>query len=155
MKAKFLVPIGFSVLIGFLLGQIFFNQYDNNSISVFNEGETLYFIDFGKFDNMSILKDKVKNYNDFLVVLESDGYHVYAGISKKKDVANRIKGYYRKIGNNVYIKEKKVANRTFLNILGEYDKITSIASNDKDLLSIEKIVISNYEEMVVSNDVEN
>lgn len=152
MKIKFLIPIIFSIVIGFLLGQVFFSEYNNESLTAFNEGETVYFIQLGVYQNINNIKENLSNYEEFLIELEKDGYHVYAGITKIKKQAERIKVYYESLGNNVYIKERKLTNNPFLNILDEYDKITTIASNDDDLISIERIVLSNYEEMILQDE---
>lgn len=152
MKIKFLIPVIFSIVIGFLLGQVFFNEYDDKSLTVFNEGESVYFIQLGVYKELENIKQTVSNYDDFLIELENDGYHVYAGITKIKKQAELIKDYYESLGNNVYIKERKLTNNTFLNILEEYDKITTIASNNDDLISIERIVLSNYEEMILQDE---
>ena len=152
MKIKFLIPIIFSIVIGFLLGQVFFSEYNNESLTAFNEGETVYFIQLGVYQNINNIKENISNYEEFLIELEKDGYHVYAGITKIKKQAERIKVYYESLGNNVYIKERKLTNNPFLNILDEYDKITTIASNDDDLISIERIVLSNYEEMILQDE---
>lgn len=152
MKFKFLIPIVCSIVIGFLLGKVFFDEYDKNYISVFDEKEMIYFIQLGVYKNIDSIKENLSNYEEYLVENEEDGYHVYVGITKTKENAEKIKVYYEKQGNNVYIKRKAIDNESFLNILDEYDKITTIASNEKDLISIEKIVLSNYEEMVLQNE---
>lgn len=149
MKLKFLIPIALSIVIGILIGKIFFNEYDNNSISAFYEGEKVYFVQLGVYKDLDGLKSGNENYTDYVYVLEDDGYHLYAGISKKENIANRVKTYYESNGKKIYVKEKNVNNASFLNILTEYDKITTIATNDKDLINIEKIVLSNYKEMVL------
>ena len=155
MKIKFLVPITLSIVIGFLIGKVFFNDYNENTLSVFEEGEKVYFVQMGVYSSLEALKSNVKNYKDHLYLEEEDGYHLYVGITKNKKTAENIKVYYESLANNIYIKEKYVSNYSFLNILTEYDKITSIASNGEDLIGIEKIVISNYKEMVVENGVVN
>lgn len=152
MKFKFLIPVICSIIVGFLLGKVFFSEYDKNYISVFDEKEMIYFVQLGVYKNIDSIKENVSNHNDYLIEMEDDGYHVYAGITKIKEISEKIKVYYEKMGNNVYIKTREVDNESFLNILDEYDKITSIASNEKDLISIEKIVLSNYEEMVLQDE---
>ena len=87
-----------------------------------------------------------------MVIDEEDGYHVYAGITSNKNIANRIKEFFKDQGNNIYVKEKYVNNYDFISILNEYEKITDITNNGEDLMKIEKIIISNYEEMVVENE---
>ena len=150
MKIKFLIPIICSIILGVFLGKTFFSDYNTNEIPVFNEGEKLYFVSLGSFATLDKLKESNKDYEEYLYVLEQDIYYLYGGITKLENIAKRIKTSYEKNYKQVSIKEINVNNNSFLNILGEYDKITTIASNDKDLLDIEKIVISNYKEMIMS-----
>ena len=151
MKVKFLIPILGSIVIGIVLGRIFFNEYDKDTISVFGETKSIYFVQLGVYIKLDDLKDSVKDYEDYLILLEEDGYHIYGGISKDKKIAERVAGYFKKSSKDTYIKEKKVDNSRFLNVLSEYDKITTIVTNEKDLMDIEKIVLSNYEELILES----
>lgn len=154
MKIKFLIPICLSILIGFLIGKVFFNQYDVMSASSIDEGEKIYFVELGIYSSLDKIKS-LDNYNDFLYLEESDGYHLYGGITKNKKIAEKIKVYYDELYKNIYIREKIVNNYSFLNILNEYDKICTAISNNKDLPDIEKIVISNYKEMILQDGIVN
>ena len=73
------------------------------------------------------------------------------GITKNKEIASRLKEYYEKLGYSIYVKETIIESQEFLSILGEYDKILNIAT-DKDIKEVEKIIISNYKEMVLNNE---
>ncbi len=149
MKIKVLIPIFFSILIGFLLGKLIFNEYDANSINTFEEGERVYFILLDKKDSVDELNN-TENIDNYLYQKENDMYCIYGGLTKSKKTATRIKEYYDKSFNNVNIQEKIIANESFLNILSEYDKITTIASSENDLIAIQQIVISNYKEMILN-----
>lgn len=153
MKYKFLMPIILSIVIGFFIGKTFFNNYDN-STSVFNEGEKVYFVELGVYSSLDEIK-KIDNYEDYLTLNEEDGYHLYVGITKIAENSQKIKVYYEKLDNNIYIREKYVDNYSFLNILTEYDKICLALLDNKNLIDIERIVISNYKEMILENDSTN
>lgn len=155
MKIKVLIPIFCSVFIGFLLGKLIFNQYDLNSLNTFEEGEKIYFIQINRASSLEEI-EATQDFNNYLVLQENNIYYLYGGITKNEKIAEKIKDYYGKTSNNVVIQEKNVTNESFLNLVAEYDKITSITTSDKDLISIEKIVISNYKEMILEgNDTEN
>lgn len=154
MKYKFFIPVISSIVIGFLFGKIIFNQYET-TVEAFNDGERLYFIELGVYNDEEEMNSKIKNINEYIYLIEDDIYHVYCGITKNKKISEKVKEYYLKNGNNVYVKEKSVSNDKFLNILAEYDKIIDITSSDKDIMTIEKIVLSNYKEMVLENESEN
>ena len=147
MKYKFLVPIVLSIAIGLFFGKIFFDSYDSSSLTVFDEKDKIYMLQIGVYSSEKKMSSKIKNYKNFLYISMDDGYHLYVGITKNKEIAKRIKDYYEKKGNSIYIKESIEDNKSFLSVLGEYDKIIDITT-DNDLEEIEKIVISNYKEMV-------
>ena len=145
MKYRFLIPIFFAVIVGFIFGKMIFRQYDD-TLPVFGEGEKLYFIQSGIYSN---LESMPKNYKDYLYIYENNAYHLYLGITKNEKLASRIEGYYTKSGNNIYIKEKYVNNPEFTTLLGEYDKVLELTSKDADIGVVEKVVIASYKEMVL------
>ena len=146
MKFKFLIPISFSILIGFLFGKVIFSNYDNaNTLKAFNEGEKVYFIEIASASSKDNLTS-INSYESYLCLLENDTYYLYGGITRNKDTAEYIKTSYE---------NKKFNSKTFINLLNEYDKVAKISSNTDDLFTIEKIVISNYKETVLQNDSNN
>lgn len=151
-RLKFIPYIVLAIVFGYFFGNVFFSDYKDNSLTAFSEGEKLFFVQLGVYDNFENIKNYLSDYEDYLVINEEDGYHVYAGITSNKNIANRIKEFFKDQGNNIYVKEKYVNNYDFISILNEYEKITDITNNGEDLMKIEKIIISNYEEMVVENE---
>jgi hypothetical protein len=151
MKYKFLVPILFSIVIGLFFGKIFFDNYDKTSLTVFDEKSKVYMLQVGVYSSKDKMKESFNDYKKLLYIESDDGYHLYVGITKNNQIARKIKEHYDKKGNNIYVKENIIDNKSFLSILGEYDKIIDIAS-DNDIEEIEKIVISNYKEMVLENE---
>ena len=151
MKYKFLVPILFSIAIGLFFGKIFFDNYDKTSLTVFDEKSKVYMLQVGVYSSKDKMQESFKDYKKLLYIESDDGYHLYVGITKNNQIARKIKEHYDKKGNNIYVKENIIDNKSFLSILGEYDKIIDIAS-DNDIEEIEKIVISNYKEMVLENE---
>ncbi len=137
---KILLPITLSIVLGFIAGKFYVNLYSNDTTEVFKEGEKTYFIDLG-------VKETIDKNSNFLYQSESDGYHLYVGITKNEEIALKIKDYYSKNENNVNVVEKYITNDTFNSLLDEYEKVLSIA-NDEDIIKIEKIIISNYKEMI-------
>lgn len=151
MNIKVIVPIFFSILVGFLFGKVIFNNYEDNTVNAFNEGEKLYFIEIGEYESETDVK-KIKNVDDFLTILENDTYKVYVGITKSKENSQKIKEFYSDTYNNISVREKYVDNETFIIQLKEYDKVLSIINKLDDLSSVQKIIFSNYEEMVLKSD---
>lgn len=155
MKFKFLIPICFSILIGFLFGKVIFSNYDNaNTLKAFNEGEKVYFIEIASASSKDNLTS-INSYESYLCLLENDTYYLYGGITRNKDTAEYIKTSYENKKFNSKVVIKYVNDKTFINLLNEYDKVAKISSNTDDLFTIEKIVISNYKETVLQNDSNN
>ena len=100
-----------------------------------------------------------ENYNILITIsnnlLENDTYYLYGGITRNKDTAEYIKTSYENKKFNSKVVIKYVNDKTFINLLNEYDKVAKISSNTDDLFTIEKIVISNYKETVLQNDSNN
>ena len=151
MKYKFLIPITLSIVIGLFFGKIFFTNYKNSSLTVFDEKDKIYMLQTGVYSNKQNMKKIFKNYEKYLYIKLEDGYHLYLGLTKNKENASKIKEYYEKLGYSIYVKETIIDNKEFTSILGEYDKILNIAT-ENDIKEIEKIIISNYKEMVLNNE---
>ena len=132
MRGKFLIPIFLGVLLALITGKLFFNNYNENTITVFEEGEVVYF-----------LKSSKKLDNENFVNTESGSY---LGISMNKDVVKNLKENYKDL--DLTIIEKYINNYDFITVLKEYDKLCKLSSN-KDLVSIQNIVLSNYKEFVL------
>ena len=151
MKYKFFLPIFLSVVIGLFFGKIFFDNYKSSSLTVFDEKNKVYMLQIGVYSSTNKMSKAFKDYKKFLYIKLEDGYHLYVGISKDREIASKVKEYYEKSGYSIYVRENILDNKQFLSILGEYDKILNIASLD-DIPEIEKIVISNYKEMVLEGE---
>ena len=156
MNFKFLIPISFSILIGFLFGQVIFSNYEKSNISVntFNEGEKVYFIQIASSSSKDDLTN-ITSYENYLCLLENNTYYLYGGITKSKEISNIISDAYKNKKFNTKIVTKYINNNTFINILTEYDKVVKISSNSDDLFTIERIVLSNYKEVVLQNESNN
>ena len=151
MKYKFLVPIALSIVIGLFFGKVFFDNYKGSSLTVFDEKDKVYMLQAGVYSSIDKMSASFKNYKKFLYIESADGYHLYLVVTKSKEIASKIKEYYEKKGYSIYVKETILDNNQFLSVLGEYDKIINITSLD-DIPEVEKIVISNYKEMVLKNE---
>lgn len=151
MKYKFLIPITLSVVVGLFFGKIFFNSYDSTSLTVFDEKEKVYMLQLGVYSTKEKMKKNFPSYQKYLYISQEDGYHLYIGITKTKEIASKIKEFYEDKHYSIYVRENIIDNKAFLSVLGEYDKIINI-TKDSEIPEIEKIVISNYKEMVLENE---
>ena len=150
MKYKFLVPIVFSIIVGLFFGKVFFDNYNNNSVTVFDENTKLYMLRITYKDKKE-MKNSFKGYESFLYQEKDGKYYLYVGITKSKKNAALIKEYYENKNYNIFVEETILNNKKFISILGEYDRIFEITDNN-DIENIEKIVVANYKEMVLESE---
>lgn len=144
MKIKALVPIFFSILVGFLFGRVIFDNYHKKSVLAFNEGEKVYLVKLASYDSL----EKLENSKSLLVLSNDNVYNLYAGITKQKDNANKIISYYKDSYKDIKIETLYVNDLKFLTELKEYDKLVSIVTKKDDLISIEAIILENYKEVL-------
>ena len=97
MKIKALVPIFFSILVGFLFVRVICDNYHKKSVLAFNEGEKVYLVKLASYDSL----EEIENSKSLLVLSNDSSYNLYAGITKQKDNAN-------KIVNDALIKSQKL-----------------------------------------------
>ena len=64
MKIKALVPIFFSILVGFLFGRVIFDNYSKKSVLAFNEGEKVYLVKLASYDSL----EEIENSKSLLVL---------------------------------------------------------------------------------------
>lgn len=132
------------------MGKVFFDNYNDNSISVFEEKASIYMLRI-TYKDKSEMKNSFKKYDSFLYKENDNKYYLYVGITKSKKNAALIKEYYEKKGFNIFVETKVIDNKKFLSVLGEYDRIFDI-TDSSDIENVEKIVIANYKEMVLEDE---
>ena len=66
-----------------------------------------------------------------------------------------MKEYFNDLGNDIYVKEIKVSNRAFINIVEQYDKLLALTDDGNNINNIVKEVLTKYQELVVDGKVVN
>ncbi len=130
-----------AIIIGFILGVVIYNDYKRG---LDDSNYNAYLIQIGSF------KDDIEVDTSKYLVLEEDGiYNVYAGITTKLSNATKIKELYDK--ENIYsiIKPTVINNVEFMSNLKQYDLLLSEIDNDDNIISINDVIISNYEELIL------
>ena len=148
MKVKFVFPILIAILLGFFSAKIVYGLYNPNESLFYNS----YFLQWGVYSNKESLDKtlKEKKLDSYLIIKENKNYYVYVGITTDKKIAQRIKKIYEEKDHNLYIKTVKLSNNEFFSNLQQYDILLNGVSNDEDILSINKVILSSYEEMVLN-----
>lgn len=147
MKKKIFYSI-IILITGIIVGR---NIYLSKSTQTFSNKDIYYFIQEGVYSSKSIMEENIKNM-DLKVVDELDNkYYVYLGITKDESIAKKIKEIYESQGYQIYIKEVSLSNEEFNNNVTQFDLLINATTSEKEILTIEKVVLANYEEIVKKN----
>lgn len=147
MKKKIFYSI-IILITGIIVGR---NIYLSKSTQTFSNKDIYYFIQEGVYSSKSIMEENIKNM-DLKVVDEIDNkYYVYLGITKDELIAKRLKEIYESEGYQIYIKEVSLSNEEFNNNVTQFDLLINATTSEKEILTIEKVVLANYEEIIKKN----
>ena len=53
--------------------------------------------------------------------------------------------------NNLVVETKNINNESFLTVLDQMENLLKKTSNNEEKLTIEKVILANYEELVLNN----
>ena len=119
-----------------------------NAKSIFNSGEVYYFVQEGVYTNKRVMNNDIKDIKNRAIINKNNKYYVYVGISKDLEIVKKIKKIYENKGYQLYIKELNINNKEFSNNIDQFDLLIKNSSANEDILTIESVVLSNYEEIV-------
>ena len=130
-----------------------FNQYDDKEglTPVFNEQETLYFTQQGVYSTKESMMENTKMFPNYIYTIIDDKYYCFIGITKNKKNALKIKEFYKQKGYITYVKELKIGENEFLNVIEEYDLLLEKTEEEETIEKIVEEVIQKYKELVVDN----
>lgn len=140
-----------SIILGSLCGKVLYSNYKNtNTNSVFAQKEKVYALQEGVYTSLSSLNRNTKDINPKTIVKKDNEYYVYVGITRDLERLKKLKKVYNKKGYTTYQKEINVDDAIFLANLDQYDLLLDSAKTSDDVLAIQEVVLSNYEELVKS-----
>ena len=145
MVKKILLTIVVAAVLGSITGIIVHNKF-NDEVFAFNEGYKLYFLREGVYTNKKVMEENTKKLDPKLVVHEDNKYYVYVGITSREKVADKIKDIYSDMDIDVYKKEEMIDDERFISNVEQFDSMISSADNE-EVLAIEEVILSNYEEV--------
>ena len=147
MKKVFIV----SIVLGIVFSLILYLNYKKN-INENVEINKLYFFQISAYKNLENVKNKTKNLESYIVIKENDNlYHIYVGLTKNLKNLQKIKEFYSKNGDNIYVREKNVGCENFMSDLNNYEVLLSSAESKKAIEKIEKEVLKKYKEYNCEN----
>ncbi len=146
MKKTMVLAVVFVVL-GAICGNYLYEKAPE-SISVFWEDDTYYFLQEGAYSSKKIMQENVKDLTNKLTTFEDNKYYVYVGITKNKKNALKIQKIYEDMGYQIYIKEVVLDNEEFANNVTQFDLLVNESESSEDVLTVEEVVLANYEEII-------
>lgn len=145
MRKNFIIPLIISIALGFVSAQIVYSTYRSNLEKTSYNAYLILVDSYSKEE-----KDSIDyNNSDYLIVEENNVINVYAGITTDLVNANKIKNIYSERSVETYIKPTIINNVEFLSNLEQYDLLISEVEDEKNIISINDVILSSYEEMVL------
>lgn len=135
------------IIIGFLIGEIIFGN-KKKYFDKLKNSETYYFLQEGVYQNKDTLENNLKKINEKIIEQEKDKYYVYIGITKDKEVLEKLIKIYKKNGLDIYPKEKNIISEEFSTNVTQFDLLIKESKEESQILTIEKVILSNYEEII-------
>lgn len=152
MRVRVFVPIIFSILVGYVFGNVIFKQYNHNIIDVFNQTTKVYFLQQGVYSSTDSMQKNTKGLANYIYTKDNNYYRVYAAITKDAGNATKLKEIYTTLGNDIYVKEMEISNDNFINILDQYDRLIKSTDDKSSIIDIVKGILVKYKELVVGNE---
>lgn len=149
---KNIIPILLALFIGFFYGRFLLNQYGEKETlsSVFHPTKTVYFLQAGAFTSKENMEESFKDYSYYIYSEKEGVYYVYLGITAKPENLQKLKGYFKDIGYDIYGKEFSLSKDGFLEILSQYDALLQGTEDSKTMEAICNQVLAKYEELVLT-----
>ena len=130
------------IMIGFIFGIIIFDKKALRDM--FTKKNTYYFLLEDIYVDDSYNGDLVSK----IIVQENNNYAIYVGITKSREVAEKIQKIYELKGIKINIIQKNIPKSLFDKNILEYDKLLKATNNSNTILTIEEIVLANYEKIL-------
>lgn len=149
MYKKFIFSLIIAIVSGALLGHTLFEKFKEEEQTVFNDMSPIYFLREGVYDNLEYALANANKFDTKIIVKEKAKYYLYLAISKSEDNLGSIKKIYN--DKNLVVETKNINNESFLTALEQMENLFKKASSDEERLTIEKVILANYEELVLKN----
>ena len=149
MNKKIILSVIFTMLLGIATAKVVYSKTISSDDKKSNN--TVYFIQLGVYTNKNSMQLDTKSIENKIVTQENDKYYVYVGISKSKKNLEKVSKLYKNDGYSLYIKEMSVLNNEFLVNLEQFDKLIESAKTNEEINTINMVILSSYEEMVIKS----
>ena len=134
------------IILGFFLGQIIFSD-KIELMKKLQKGDTYYFLGEGIYNSYDSIQNNI-NINRKIIESKNNKYYVYVGITRDKEVLEKLKEIYKKKNISLYTKEIILSSPEFKTNVEQFDLLIKNTKDYDQILTIEEVVIANYEEII-------
>lgn len=147
---KIIISALFFIFIGFIIGNFIFTNKEK-ILNILSQKEEYYFLQEGVYPDKENLNNNLNKIDIKVIDKEKDKYYVYVGITKDLKLAQKIQKIYKQRNINTYLKKKKLTSNAFSINLKEFDLLLNKTNDPEEILTIEEVVLANYEEIIKKN----
>lgn len=144
---KVLIISSIFILLGFFVGNYIFSSRIK-VVKEIKDNDIYYFLEEGVYPSKDNLQSNISTITQKVISQNKEYYYVYLGITKNIDIAEKIKRLYEENGYKVKIKEMKLKNEEFSHNVSQFDILLKEAKTYDEVLTIEKIILSNYDDLI-------
>ncbi len=146
MNIKSILSVTSCIVIGFMMSNFMFKQYDILKASSSN---MVYFLQIGSYTSKKEMEEANISSSRYIVE-ENDGiYYAYIALTTDKENFEKLKNYFKNKKYDITLKEKVLANEKFNNILEKYDLLLKETSDEATIKLINDQIIDKYKELVI------
>lgn len=149
---KKLIPLILCLLVGFFMSKFMLSQYEGREkiTPVFGNSEKLYFVQYGVYSTKENMINNTTNLKYYIYNEIDDLFYVFIGITKNKTNSEKVEGYFKNLGYDIYITQYSCNNKDFLEMINYYDVLLE-KTDDKDVIKeAMRQVLEKYEELVIN-----
>lgn len=143
---KMIIYAIISITIGYLIGNIIFTNKDIFKKN--NENEKYYLLQEGTYYDDKILSNNYSSIKQKIVEKKENKIHIYIGITRNLEVAEKLINIYEEKKVNLSIIEKYYSNEELKNNIDQFDLLINSSKDKEEILKIEEVVLASYDEII-------
>lgn len=139
-----------SILTGYLIGNIIFTSKD---ILKKEKNNNKYFLlEEGTYYDEKILGNTSSTIKEKIIEKKDNKIHIYIGITRNLEVAEKLINIYDDKNINLSIVEKYYSNEELKNNIEQFDLLILSSKDIDEILKIEEVVLASYDEIINNSD---
>lgn len=143
---KMIIYAIISITIGYLIGNIIFTNKDIFKKN--NENEKYYLLQEGTYYDEKILNNNYSSIKQKIIEKKDSKIHIYIGITRNLEVAEKLINIYEDKKVNLSIVEKYYSNEELKNNIDQFDLLINSSKDKEEILKIEEVVLASYDEII-------